>query len=527
MIKEKQRVGRMGSTIWDTGIISASILTMNVKQPQAQAIGIKGDKIMVVGKNKDVEPGIGPQTRVFNLRGATVLPGFIDNHTHFLHTGLSLISLNLTDTEEIPQILGRVKEAANFQPVGTLIRGYGYDEQMLSVKRPPTRVELDAVAPDHLVWLNRVDYHSSVVNTKMLDLLELPENTAGLERDEKNVTTGVLRQEADLAVRSLIAKRLDGAARLKALEKASLFAISEGITTVAALEGGEDFGAEEVKLLYREKQKLDLRIEVFYQTTDVDEVLELGLSRIGGCILLDGSFGSRTAALSKSYADDSGNSGVLYFSQQELNEFIARAHREGLQIAVHAIGERAIEQILRAHEMAQKQFPRLNLRHRIEHFELPTKNQINRAKKLKLIASMQPSFEFYWGGIEQLYGKRLGEERVNRTNPLRKILDKGMVIAGGSDASVTPMNPMYGIHSAVNHHNPMQQTSLVEALHMFTINGAYALGIEKERGSIEVGKLADLVALEENPMRVAPQRIKDIEVKMTIIAGRLVYPNQP
>jgi len=510
---------------WDVALVDASVLTMSGKRPQARAVGIKGDKIMAVGKVEEIKSGIGPKTRVYDLRGATVLPGFIDNHTHFLHTGLSLISVNLLEAEDVPQVLKKIQEAANYQPVGTLIRGYGYDEQNFPQGEPPTRKELDAVAPDHLVWLNRVDYHSSVVNTRLLKLLNLHSDTDGLEKDDQGSPNGILRAEADQIARSFINNRLDTGVRRRALKMASQFAITKGITTVAALEGGDDFGTEEVKLLLEDKKGVNLRIEVFYQTTDVDEVVKLGLSRIGGCILLDGSFGSRTAALSHPYADDPDNTGVLYFTQEELNDFVLKAHRAGLQIAAHAIGDRAIEQLLTAYEFAQNKSPRNDPRHRVEHFEFPSSEQIKRAKELELIPSMQPTFEFYWGGAENMYGKRLGEERVNRTNPLREILDAGLVVAGGSDASVTPMNPMYGIHSAVNHPNPMQQTSLVEALRMFTINGAYALGLEKERGSIEVGKLADLVVLEENPLRVAPQRIKDIRVKMTFIAGRLVHPD--
>ncbi|WP_366922689.1 amidohydrolase [Metallumcola ferriviriculae] len=511
---------------FDVVLVDASVLTMNVRQPRAEAVGITGDRIEAVGKNVDIKGGIGPNTRVFALRGATVLPGFIDNHTHFLHTGLSLISVNLVDTEDISDVLRNVKEAASYHPVGTLIRGYGYDEQKFPQQKPPTKKELDAVAPNHLVWLNRVDYHSSVINTRLLQVLAIPPGTDGLEKDERGVPNGVLRAEADQVARSFIANHLDPGVRKHALEMASQFAVTKGITTVSALEGGDDFGVEEVKLLLADKQGVSLRIEVFYQTTDVDRVLELGLERIGGCILLDGSLGSRTAALSAPYSDDDDNNGILYFTQEELNQFVLAAHRAGLQIAAHAIGDRAIEQLLNAYELAQKLSPRSDPRHRVEHFELPTDRQIVRAKRLGLILSMQPTFEFYWGGLDNLYGQRLGEERINRSNPLREIFDAGVMVAGGSDASVTPMNPMYGIHSAINHPNPMQQTSLVEALRMFTINGAYALGVEKERGSIEVGKAADLVVLEENPLRIAPQRIKDIQVTMTFIAGMLVYPDR-
>lgn len=512
-------------SFWDVALTGASVLTMSSRKPRVQAVGIKGDKITAVGKDEEIDKGIGPKTRIYDLRGATVLPGFIDNHTHFLHTGLSLITVNLVDANDVPQVLKKIKEAANYQPVGTLIRGYGYDEQKFPHNTPPTKRELDAIAPDHLVWLNRVDYHSSVVNDKLLKLLNLYGDTAGLEKDDQGNPNGILRAEADQITRSFIANHLDKELSYRALKMAAQFAITKGITTVSALEGGDGFGCNEVKLLMMAKNDVNLRIEVFYQTTSVDEVVALGLGRIGGCILVDGSFGSRTAALSQPYADEPGNAGMLYFSQQELNDFICQAHQAGLQVAAHAIGDRAIEQLLTAYEAARALYPGNQPRHRIEHFELPTVQQISRAKALGLILSMQPTFEFLWGGTENMYGQRLGEERVNRTNPLREILDAGLVIAGGSDASVTPMNPMYGIHSAVNHPNPMQQVSLVEALQMFTINGAYALGLEAERGTIEVGKLADLVVLEENPMRVAPQRIKDIRVKMTMIAGRLVYPD--
>lgn len=505
-------------------IINANVITMNPNMPQAEAIAIKGDKIVAVGTNEEVFNKM-PGCEVLDAKGMTVLPGFIDNHVHFLQTGYSIISLNLVEYDDWTQVVDAVAHEAKNQPKGSMIMGYGYDDHLFPDYQTPNRWDLDRAAPHHMVWLNRVDFHSSIVNSNTLKALNLPSETEGIEVDEQGIPVGILRAEADVMARKLSSSLISDDFKHLSVQKASQEALAGGITTVVAMEGDVSYGKEDVKFLLKNKHRSKTRLEIFYETLNIDQVLDLGLPRIGGCVFLDGSIGSWTAAVSEPYHDheDPAWRGLLYLDQEYLNEFILRAHKEGLQITMHAIGDRAIEQLLSAYKHAFDKFPVKNHRHRIEHFELPKKEHIKMAKELGLILSMQPAFEYHWGGPDNLYGMRLGPERIKRTNPFREILDEGITVAAGSDAAVTNMAPFFGIYGAVNHPSINQRVTLYEALEMFTINGAVALGIEHERGSLEVGKLADLVLIEENPFEISPERLKDIEIVMTLVGGEIVY----
>jgi predicted amidohydrolase YtcJ len=248
----------------------------------------------------------------------------------------------------------------------------------------------------------------------------------------------------------------------------------------------------------------------------------LGFEHLGGCILLDGSIGSYTAALEEDYEGQTGQRGVLYEKQQRLSSFVEEAHEAGVQCAFHAIGPRAIEQVLTAYERALARFPRYDHRHRIEHFEMATDQQIARARDLGLVLSMQPAFEEYWGGPDGMYASRLGA-RWRITNRLRSIVDRGIRLAGGSDTNVTPPEPLLGIHGAVNHPNEEQRLSVREALRMFTIDAAYAGHNETRHGSISPGKEANFVLLDADPFEVARAELRRIRVLQTWYRGRPVY----
>ncbi|MDP2727234.1 MAG: amidohydrolase family protein, partial [Dehalococcoidia bacterium] len=211
--------------------------------------------------------------------------------------------------------------------------------------------------------------------------------------------------------------------------------------------------------------------------------------------------------------------GVLFFSDQELHTFNWEAHSAGLQVRMHAIGDRAVEQLLTAYQKALDEKPRPNHRHRIEHFLLAQPRQIERAARLGLCVSMQPAFLHRWQGRPNLYVERLGEKRARGVNPLRQVAEAGITLAGGSDSFVTQMNPLLGVHAAVNDHPPESRLTVQQALEAFTINGAKLAFEEAEKGSIREGKAADLVVLSENPLHCPPASIKDIPVEMTIVEG--------
>jgi hypothetical protein len=255
---------------------------------------------------------------------------------------------------------------------------------------------------------------------------------------------------------------------------------------------------------------------------NLSEVFALGLPRVGGCICSDGAFEAHTAALFEPYFDEPDNYGALTYPQEVMDQFILNAHRSGLQIAVHCEAERSIEQVLWAMEKALKAHPRTDHRHRIEHFELPTPNQIDRLARAGIIASMQPAFIPAFIGQEDMavYASLLGRPRLRWVHPYRTILAHGIPISGGSDSPVTEFNPLSGIKAAVLHPNREERVNLRQALEMFTVSAAYSAFEEKEKGSLVPGKLADLTVLAEDPYTVTPEKIDAIKIADVFVAGR-------
>ena len=286
--------------------------------------------------------------------------------------------------------------------------------------------------------------------------------------------------------------------------------------------GGRLYSDKDADFIYEYADQFAFDIALFYQTLDIPKVREMNLKRIGGCLYIDGTFGARTSALSFDYHDSPGHRGGLNFTQEELNDFVLECYINKLQLALYTIGDRAIEQALNAHEYALDRTGNAGLRHRLEHVELPAEGHIRRAKELGLVFSMSPTYEFIWGGPDKLYGERLGE-KYQLTNPFQEILKEGVVICGGSDCDVTPANPLLGIHSAVNHPVKHHQVEVYDAIKMFTSSGAYGIFEEARKGTLEVGKLADIVILDKDLLKVKKDKIKDVKVNCTIKSGSMIY----
>ena len=268
-----------------------------------------------------------------------------------------------------------------------------------------------------------------------------------------------------------------------------------------------------------------MKVVPYNQSMVVKEALDLGLPRIGGCICADGAFESHTAALFEPYADEPDNYGTLTYTQEVMSDFILRAHREGLQVAIHCEADRAIEQVLYSYERALRLFPRKDHRHRIEHFEIPTEGQIERAVRAGVVVGMQPSFLpafFFRDGVER-YEAFLGCARLKRIHPYRSMLSQGLLMAGGSDSPVTRIDPLAGIAAAASHPHTEEALPVIEAIRLFTLNGARFAFEEDEKGSIETGKAADLVVLSEDPCSIAPEKIGKI-CRRNDIRGRRDRP---
>lgn len=494
---------------------NACIHTVDDRRPRASWFVVLGDRFQQVGEGTPP-----PAHREVDLGGRCVVPGFVDAHAHFFQTGIDALMIDLSGARSLDEVADRLITNA---PAGTRswVFAQGFEEDALHEARPITRHDLDAIFMNRPVWVNRIDYHSAVANTAALRRLEIPHGTQGLLVDGGGQPTGILRAEAYFHAKTMVSRLYSLDMKERAIKAAVQACVPRGVTAVHALEGGRVFGDEGVQVVLKKMDSVPLDVTLFLQEKNVYLTDKLGFQHLGGCILIDGSIGSYTAALDEDYEGLRGQRGLLYEKPRKFHAFVEEAHVAGAQLAFHAIGPRAIQLVLDAYERALHRYPRWDHRHRIEHFELATDDQIRQAADLGLVVGMQPAFEHYWGGPEGMYATRLGE-RWRRTNRFATILDAGLTIAGGSDTNVTPSDPLLGIHAAVNHPNPEQRVTPEQALRMMTLDAAWAGFNENRHGSISPGKEASFAVLDADPLSVPRERIKDVRVLETWYRGRKV-----
>ncbi len=519
----------------DLVLINGNIITMNSSQPRTQAVAVKNGLIGAVGTQGEVKQWVGKDTRIVNLRGKTVLPGLIDTHVHMAGFGCSLTQTDLRGASSIKEVQRRLQERVQETLKGKWILGRGWDQDRFKEKRYPTRSDIDRVSPSNPVALTRVCGHIGVVNSKAFEMACISKETTAplggqIDTDPKTgEPTGVLRESAyDLVLKMIpepSEEELTEACRL-ACEKA----VETGLTSVHWLVSSQ----REIRILQRlrEQGKLPLRVYLIIPVELLSCFADAGLCtgfgdfmlRLGGVkVFADGSLGARTAALNEAYADESSTKGILCLSQRDLVKIITKAQKAGFQVCVHAIGDRAVSTVLSAFEKASKSSSENVRRNRIEHASVLNQQLIKRLKKLGLIACVQPHFVVSDFWVEA----RLGRARARWTYPFKALIENGVLIAGGSDCPVEPINPLLGIYAlAARESFPEERVSVEEALKVYTINAAYASFEENMKGSIELGKLADFTVLSNNPLVMKPEKIKDIKVEMTIVGGRIVYSRQ-
>ncbi|HML36764.1 MAG TPA: amidohydrolase [Bacillota bacterium] len=459
--------------------------------------------------------------RVIDAKGCTVLPGFYDSHFHLVQTGLNSLSLDLSKAGSFDDIGDLIREQARLTPEKP-IHAKGLYAHNLKERRFPDRAVLDRFCNDVPVWVTSREFHISALNTYGILYYKIPFTISGIELDGKAMPTGIFKGQANVILRENILKSISNAYRLDAVKGVLSEAIKHGITTIDTMEGGFLFCNKDAELIYDYRDTFPIDVNLYYQTSDIRKIREMRLSRMGSNPFIDGTLGSRNAALSYSYADDPCNMGELYFTQEDLNEFLVECYKYRIQTSLHVIGGRAIDLAVKAHEHALNITGNAGLRHRLEHVELIGRSNIEKARELGLVFSMQPSYEYLWGGKNKMYELRLGEH-YRETNPFREIIDSGVVICGSSESDVTPMGPALGIHSAVNHPVENHRVEIMEAVRMFTINGAFAVFEEKTKGSLEIGKLADIVILDRDILKTPKEEVKDIRVVTTIKSGCILY----
>ncbi len=502
----------------DRFVVIGRIRTMVSPGGRADWMLVVGGEIASLGEGP-VPPELS-DAPVLDLGSGTVLPALHDAHVHLLSSGLTEMTVDVSRAQTMDDVFAIMADAArSFE--GTILRAHSFDPDLLPEGRYPTALELDAISTEFPIYVRRRDGHSSIASTSALAFLDVPLDAPGVEL-EGGSPTGVLRAEAHARAATRSGELLTDEERVRAYHLAARRAASRGVGIVHSLVGATDPGDRDrdVELLLGVSGELAVDVVVYPQTLDVDRVVALGLPRIGGCILLDGSFSSGTAALDEPYADGRGR-GSLYYSDDELTGFFRKAHGRGLQIAVHAIGGRAISQAIRCHAAACGTEAG-EARHRVEHCELPTSSHLSEMRRLGISACVQPTFEHLWGGPGGMYERRLGADRMRRSNPFRTMLASGVRLAGGSDSYVTPLDSLLGIHSAVNRPNPSEQLSVFDAVSLFTSGAAWFSFDEKKRGTLEVGKEASFVVLGDDPFEVAPSSIESIDATALYLRGRIV-----
>jgi predicted amidohydrolase YtcJ len=520
----------------DLVLLNCNVLTMNPSQPQAEAVAIKKDKIIKVSTKEDISKTIGKDTQVIKLKKEeTVLPGLIDTHVHIADFGRFLTWLDLKGVKSIEEMKKIIKKRVQKTLQGRWILGQGWNQTSFVEKRFPNVHDLDEVAPDNPVVL----YHESgcicAVNSKALESAEITKETTApaggtIEHDPQTIKlTGILRENA----MNLIWKFIPEPTEEEILDAISLACekiVEAGITSAHWIVSS----ATEIQMIQRlqVEDRLPLRVYVIFPIDILDQMtdllpnkdLEAGRLRIGGVkIFVDGFLAARTAALKEAYSDDHSTKGKLLYSQKELSAVITKLHKADMHMIIHAMGDQAIDLVLAILEKNLKESPRENHRYRIEQASVLNRKLIQRMEELRVIVGVQPCTiisEFSaWSAVD-----RLGQERARWLYPLKTLFKEGIRVSGGSDCPMEQASPFAGIQAAVTRQAfPEEQVTVEEALRMYTVNAAYASFDENVKGSIEEGKLADLTVVSSDPLTTPPNQIADIEVKMTIVGGKIVH----
>ncbi len=520
-------------------IVNGVVWTGNSRQPRTEAIAVAGERIVAVGSNASIRAMTTAATRLIDARGGMVLPGFIDTHVHFVTAGMNLASVQLRDAKTPADFIARIKAfAATVQP-GVWISGGDWDHQNWGGALPE-RAWIDSVTPNNPVWINRLDGHMALANTAALRAAKVPMTGGDIDggtimRDAAGSPAGVFKDNAqylvDRAVPDPTPDMVD-----RALDAAMTYVAERGVTSVHNMGSWSDVAAFE-----RARQAGKLRTRIYAavplstwpRLRDTVAARGRGDSwlRIGALKgFVDGSLGSHTAAMLEGFTDAPADSGLLVNTPQDLYAWTSGADKAGLHVLVHAIGDRAIRIQLDVFERVARENGAKDRRFRIEHAQHIAPSDISRFGQIGVIPSMQPYHAIDDGRWAE---KFIGLERAKTTYAFRSLNESGARLAFGSDWFVAPPTPLEGIYAAVTRRTlddknpggwvPEQKIGVEDALRAYTTGGAFASFEEKEKGSLEVGKLADVVIIDRDLFRIPPETIREARIKYTVVGGRVVY----
>jgi predicted amidohydrolase YtcJ len=518
---------------------------------RVQAMAIRGDRIAGVGTEAEMLQLKGPETRVIDLGGNFVMPGFNDGHLHLAEAGFRQFSVDLTGVKSLTEFRQRIRARVGTADSGEWILGGGWDQTLWPVKELPTRWDIDEVSTDHPVFLERVDGHIAVANTRALQRASIsiaskdPEG-GKIDRDPTGQPTGVLRETARQAIQNVIPPPTHDKRR-QAIEAALRDLAHWGVTSVQDYSGWNDFQ------IYQELERegrLTVRISEWLPFSDSLETLQahrsahssadnlLRTTMLKG--FMDGSLGSRTAALIQPYSDDPNNSGLPQFEQPQLNEMTKERLDAGFQIGFHAIGDRAVQMALDAFAAAESDARDKKIkgahgeddyRLRIEHAQVTTPQQILKFKQLKVIASIQPNHlltDMNWAQ------SRLGPKRAASSYAWAEFLKNGVMLAFGTDYPVEPVTPFRGLYAAVTRQSedgkkqyyPDEKLTIEQAISAYTTGSAFAEFSENTKGRLAPAMLADFVVLDRDITSVPPANILGTRVFRTVVGGKTVYESK-
>ncbi|MFW9894901.1 MAG: amidohydrolase [Candidatus Thorarchaeota archaeon] len=517
------------------------IITMEKNQANIDAVGIEDEKIVAVGDLENVKKALGEGYTPIDLKGNTLLPGFIDSHMHpisFMFISLNLDLSSFTRLEDLQQFL---KETAQKRGEGELIFGFRLKEEMFDIPKLPTRWDLDIACPANPVIILRYDGHIGVVNTKILEMVGINSETkvpegGEIRKNEKGELTGVISENALGLIYSNISKYLIPKPETlqEAAKNAFQLLAKKGITSFQGITTLQ----RDIPVYQMIQNEVPQSWYSLISIPDPSELVKLREQALDSneedskfktrCwkAYFDGTLGAKTALMHEPFTDAPDMKGFSVVEEEEMYKRMKIAHENGFQIGIHAIGDKGNRLLVNLYRKLLKESPMKDHRHRIEHASLLTDDVIKDIKKLGLVLACQPPFinsEYTW--LE----KRLGKKRCKYTYPFRSILDAGIILASGSDSPIEDPDIISGLHALVTRNGfvPKQCITMEEALKTYTINAAYTAFEENIKGSIKVGKLADLVILDRNPLKTAKEDIMEIQILETIIRGKTVFSKRP
>jgi len=509
----------------DLVLKNANVITMDHSQPRAELVAIKGNKILLVAGNEELEQVKATATKVIDCQGKTVTPGFCDAHCHVFSFIRKLLSFDLSPSSvgSITDIKAAIHHQAQKTPEGKWLIGTDYNEFYLAEKRHPTRWDIDEAAPHHPVVLAHRSLHTCVLNSLALSLagisIETPEPPGGLIcRDLDTGEPNGILVEMMTYIREKVLPPLSEDEILKGMSLADRHYLGKGITSLQDATVANDFNRWQTFCRLKDTDKLKSRLSMMFGIGALQQLQEHGLTMGSGNSQI--RLGGVKIMLSET-------TGRLYPPQPELNQHALTVHQSGFQLAIHAIEQSCVEAAISALEYVHSQLPQAKPRHRIEHCSQCPPQLLKRLGQLQAVIVTQSPFLYYSG---ERYLATLSGSQLRWLYPTRSLLNSGLVVADSSDSPVVPHNPLVGICAAVTRQAESGQQlpskeciTANEALAMNTINAAFASFEEGIKGSITLGKLADMVILSDDPIKSPPEHIKDIRVQMTIIGGKVVW----